>query len=250
MCGLAGVLLAPQRRSATDLRHIRQLFVQNLLANEVRGRAATGITLVRANGEIDLHKAPVPASAFITTTAFERVLSALDNDTLLLLGHTRHPTQGSPANNLNNHPLHTGHVVGIHNGHITNDDGLFARFHLPRAAEVDSEIIFRLIDRLIPTTSNTDYLDALTSSVQLIDGTLAIIALDLRRPDRLVVVKRGAPLSVHYDERTAALHLSSRYIFLRKTFGPGILTLDEVLPDPTVALFQREALAAGALHAP
>ncbi|MFP4344593.1 MAG: class II glutamine amidotransferase [Anaerolineales bacterium] len=250
MCGLAGVLLAPRRRSAADLRHVRRLFVQNLLANEVRGRDATGIALVRTDGEVALHKAPIPASAFVKSTEFERVLSALDNDTLLLLGHARHPTQGSPANNQNNHPLHTGHVVGIHNGHISNDDGLFARFHLPRAAEVDSEVIFRLIDRLPPTASNDDYLDALTSSVHLIDGTLAIIALDLRRPDRLVIVKRGAPLSVHYDRVTEALHLSSRYIFLRKTFGPGILALDEMLPDPSVALFRRDALVEGALLAP
>ncbi len=43
-----------------------------------------------------------------------------------------------------------GIIVGTYNGTIYNADYLFRRLGLPRYAEVDSELLFRLADRFAP----------------------------------------------------------------------------------------------------
>jgi hypothetical protein len=59
-------------------------------------------------------------------------------------------TRGSEANSRNNHPIRSGIIIGTHNGTIYNADYLFRRLGLPRYAEVDSELLFRLADRFAP----------------------------------------------------------------------------------------------------
>ena len=39
-------------------------------------------------------------------------------------------TKGHPSISANNHPVRHGAVVGIHNGHIDNDDALMAALRL------------------------------------------------------------------------------------------------------------------------
>jgi len=59
--------------------------------------------------------------------------------------HTRWATQGDPSFNGNNHPIDVAGIVGVHNGHCSNDRALFARIEsdaYERQAEVDSEAIF------------------------------------------------------------------------------------------------------------
>ncbi len=248
MCGLSGVLLAPRARSAAERREIAAVFTRNLLANEERGREATGVAVIQSDGSWHLAKAPVPASIFVHDAEYRRVLASLDADTVMILGHTRLPTQGDPAHNSNNHPLQAGNVIGIHNGRVHNDDALAAHFHLSRAAEVDSEVIFHLLDRLFPLSPSGVYLDALTDTITRIEGSLAVLAVDLRRPDRLVLIKSGSPLSLHHDLATGTLHLSSRYLFLRRTFGRASQTLDEMLPPSCAALFESARLAEGHLR--
>lgn len=60
--------------------------------------------------------------------------------------HTRWATQGSPTNPLNNHPIDVGGLVGVHNGHISNDRELLAiTDDYTRQAEVDSEALFAIL---------------------------------------------------------------------------------------------------------
>ncbi len=77
-------------------------------------------------------------------------LTEVDDRTTVLMGHTRWRTRGDEANNLNNHPIRAGDVIGTHNGTLYDADYLFRRLRLPRFAEVDSELIFRLADRCAP----------------------------------------------------------------------------------------------------
>jgi glucosamine 6-phosphate synthetase-like amidotransferase/phosphosugar isomerase protein len=235
MCGLASVLLAPKRRSQAELQEIIDRFTANLLANEQRGRDATGVALIKSDGDFWIHKAAVSASVFVTSAEYHRLLSAVDERTLLLLGHTRLPTQGSPNDNLNNHPVVTGRIVGAHNGHITNDDALFAQHDISRAGEVDSEVIFRLLDELPPPRSSEAYLDDIAGVVRQMRGRLAVIAMDWQHPGHLIVIKNHAKLSMHYDPDLDTLCLSSRYLFLRKAYGYSVAR--EKLPTQSVILF-------------
>lgn len=60
--------------------------------------------------------------------------------------HTRWATQGSPKVEHNNHPIDAHGVVGVHNGHISNDNELFKMVTgYKRQGEVDSEAVFALI---------------------------------------------------------------------------------------------------------
>ncbi|HEY76689.1 MAG TPA: hypothetical protein G4O00_11010 [Thermoflexia bacterium] len=155
---------------------------------------------------------------------YRRLLSTVNDETVCILGHTRMPTKGDPLRNVNNHPLRTEHVVGIHNGVISNDDELFARLGLPRAGEVDSEIAFRLLDTVDPIQSDGRYPKLLEETTRLLEGTYAILAVDLRRPTGLLAMKRLRPLCLHYEPAWKALFFSSRYLFLRRAFGRAVVT--------------------------
>jgi glucosamine 6-phosphate synthetase-like amidotransferase/phosphosugar isomerase protein len=165
MCGIAAVLLYPQKRAEADWQALREHFTENLLFNEERGEAATGLAIVHEDGQVKLYKRSLPARAFVATEEYQRLLASLNERTTLLLGHTRHPTKGNPDNALNNHPLLAGSFCGIHNGHILNDEALFERWQLPRKGEVDSEVIFRLLDQLALKTESSRAAIALTSIV-------------------------------------------------------------------------------------
>jgi glucosamine 6-phosphate synthetase-like amidotransferase/phosphosugar isomerase protein len=224
MCGLAGVLLAPGERPAEVWDAICAIATANLVANAQRGREAAGVAVVQADGAHHVFKQPVEPGQLVELAGYERALASVGRDTVCILGHARAPTKGSRWRNVNNHPLVAGHVVGVHNGEIANDDALFEQLELPRAGEVDSEIIFRLQDQIDPWRSNGRYVECMAQQVRLLEGTFATLSLDLRAPTGLLVLKHLRPLCVHYEPPWRALFFSSRYIFLRKAFGRSVIT--------------------------
>src|SRR5205807_4898707 len=81
-----------------------------------------------------------------------------------------------------------GAVVGIHNGTIVNDDELFARNAIERAAPgmtVDSEIIFALAERSRGRTA---------SALEQLVGSMATAWLDEGRPELLLARGMGRPV--------------------------------------------------------
>ncbi len=240
MCGIAAVLLSPQARSAATWQSIRTTFTRNLVFNEERGKAATGLAVVQANGDIEIYKQAIPASEFVETTTYQSLLEKVGPNTTLILGHTRLPTQGSVNNPGNNHPIEAGMVLGVHNGHISNDDELFERWHLPRRAEVDSELIFQMLAELWPPTSLDDYLSEVDNYLAEMQGQFTFLAIDRRCPARLLVFKHENPLCLHYQSDWQALLFSSRYLFLRKAFGQSVAS--EALPHDHLMAFDANRL--------
>lgn len=239
MCGIAALLLHPQERSPEQWRALTDLFTRNLVYNEERGKSATGLAIVQRNGQVSVAKMPLPASEFTLTAEYRALLARLDAQTTIALGHTRLPTKGSPRNNANNHPIHTGPVWGVHNGHIQNDDELFARYGYARQAEVDSEIIFQLLADLSPA-SHHDYLSMVAARLRLLSGDFTFIACDQRAPTQLLVLKHNNPLCAHWHAEWNALVFSSRYVFLRQAFGHPVNA--EALPHHRLTLFDALAL--------
>ncbi len=241
MCGLAGILLHPYARPAAEWDDIRQLFTQTLMFNEERGREASGVAVVQLDGTCRVFKQPVPASELVTMAGYQEVLAALGAGSTCLLGHTRMPTKGSRWDNANNHPLLAGQVLGIHNGHIHNDDELFGDLGLPRRGQVDSEIIFRLLDTIEPAASgNGHYLAEVKPRLALLRGRFATLSVDLDQPARLLVSKHDMPLCLHYQAAWQAICFSSRYLFLRKAFGRSVLT--EALDTERIYLYDARLL--------
>jgi len=240
MCGIAAILLQPGERPPEMWADIRRCFTENLLFNEERGREAAGVGLVQADGTTAVYKSPLPAREFVRQPIYHRILEQTGRQTTLLLGHARRPTKGSPQNEANNHPLQAGMVLGVHNGHIENDDDLFARGAYPRHGEVDSEIIFRLLWHELPRPFAQLPLTAARDVLRRLTGKFAVLAADRRAPESLLVVRRGNPLSFHYHPEWRAVIFSSRYIFLRKMFGPAVLY--ETLPDNHLFLYNAHNL--------
>lgn len=239
MCGIAALLLHPQERSPEQWRALTDLFTRNLVYNEERGKSATGLAVLQRNGQVAVAKMPLPASEFTLTAEYRALLARLDAQTTIVLGHTRLPTKGSPRNNANNHPIHTGPVWGVHNGHIQNDDELFARYGYARQAEVDSEIIFQLLADLSPA-SHHDYLSMVAARLRLLSGDFTFIACDQRAPTQLLVLKHNNPLCAHWHAEWNALVFSSRYVFLRQAFGHPVSA--KALPHHRLTLFDALAL--------
>ncbi|MCX7840027.1 MAG: hypothetical protein N2559_11320 [Anaerolineae bacterium] len=234
MCGIAALLLYPQERSAEQWRALTDVFTRNLIYNEERGKAATGLAVMQVDGQIAVAKMPLPASEFTQTPEYRALMTRLDAQTTIVLGHTRLPTKGSPHNNANNHPLHSGPVWGVHNGHIHNDDELFTRYGYVRHAQVDSEIIFQLLAD-VPLSTNSHYLPTIAARLRLLEGDFTFIACDQRVPTHLLVLKHNNPLCVHWHAQWNALVFSSRYMFLRQAFGRPVSA--EALPHHRLTLF-------------
>ncbi|MBN1936818.1 MAG: hypothetical protein JW934_19310 [Anaerolineae bacterium] len=240
MCGLAGMLLFPTERTDAEWQEIRQLFTQTFVFNQERGREAAGVALFQRDGTFRLFKKPLPASQLVEMGPYRVILDAIGPETTCLLGHTRMPTKGAPEENANNHPLHTGQVIGIHNGHIANDDDLFFELSLPREGQVDSEIIFRLLDTIPPTRLNGKYLGSAIERICRLQGRFTTLSVDLREPCRLLAIKADMPLCAHYYAPLQILCFSSRYLFLRKAFGRAVVT--EALPSQHAYLFDAREL--------
>lgn len=238
MCGIAAFFFEPTRRTPEMWEAIRQVFTNNLLHNEERGKIATGIAVINQDGTYQTCKQPVSAHDFIQLPRYQELLHSLSEQTVCVLGHTRKPTKGAVDNPLNNHPLVIGHHIGVHNGDIENDDDLFQNWQFPRAAQVDSEIIFRLFNGVAP--DEPDYAQKITSRAALLHGAYATISLDLRFPLGLLAIKHRKPLCLHYHAPWNALIFSSRYIFLRKAFGKSVVT--EALESGNFFYFRADAL--------
>lgn len=139
MCGVAGASLSPE--SKTNAKRIAKAM---LLSIESRGRDATGFAYLDKTGAFQVHKKDVDASTFV-----KRRL-CLPKGAKTFIMHTRFATQGAPEVNDNNHPIATGTVVGVHNGHISNDWEIFQSVNKlvngdVRIADVDSEAAFALL---------------------------------------------------------------------------------------------------------
>ncbi len=240
MCGIAAIFLYPQNRPANIWQEIKRSLTDNLIFNQERGKEATGLALLQANGQVILHKQAVPAQQFVDMPEYSELLNHVGPQSTLLLGHTRRPTKGAPDNPLNNHPLHIGPLLGVHNGHIKNDDHLFKQFYLPRKAQVDSEIIFQLMAPFSPGQLNGSYLSKIQPQLQCMQGQFTFLAADQRAPHKLLVVRHKNPLSIYYHPRWNALVFSSSYIYLRKTFGRAVIA--QTVPHNQLMLFETSAL--------
>jgi hypothetical protein len=175
MCGIAGIHFKnPRNRGMTKAQ--LETYVNELLRGiEARGKDATGIVAVNGRGPV-LQKADTAAWNF---TNWRR---KLPRGTRTVLCHTRWATQGKPEINDNNHPVVRGSTYVTHNGHIGNDDDLFAEYGFERIAQVDTEIIPALLDHY--------GLDKAHLALQRLDGNAAIAAVDpVRFPNQVILAK-------------------------------------------------------------
>lgn len=199
MCGIAGFCLNPKDHTVPEAAVIAAAL---MLAIEERGTDATGMAWAEQDWrKARLHKAPVKASQYVPQHA-ER----MSPDATLAVLHTRMATQGSPQVNGNNHPIVSGSVIGVHNGHIGNDDTLFKNLGCERKAEVDSEAAF----------ANLAYgTGPITERLRELQGRVALAWMDRRDMDAgdtntLHMARvNGSPLAVGQTKKGSLIFAST-----------------------------------------
>jgi glucosamine--fructose-6-phosphate aminotransferase (isomerizing) len=173
MCGIAGMSVAPGVE--IDATATARLLLAGIAE---RGQDATGYAFHDEDGRVAVHKDSVRLASFMEQMSLpERVRTAVM--------HVRDFTKGRPGLNDNNHPIRYGHVVGVHNGHLINDDELFETFGMPRSTPditVDSEAIMML----------TDHLGEVSRALELVQGSAAVALLHDDDPGRLTLAKRAS----------------------------------------------------------
>jgi len=207
MCGLTGLLLTDTPRGAKTLTRLEDIFLRALVASEKRGRDASGIAWATHDGNTGVCKAKLPPRSLVNSQGFRESLKEMGKRPVAMLGHSRMATHGEPTNPRNNHPIVAGEVVGTHNGVITNADSLFRLKGLPRRAEVDSEILFRLANQHVSPVGLD--LDAYIRDLDEVNGSLTFVLMAKPVVNTVHIFKGNNPLEMAVNLKLGALLYSS-----------------------------------------
>jgi glucosamine--fructose-6-phosphate aminotransferase (isomerizing) len=198
MCGIAGF-----HKSNTEIGRWNSRQLSASLLNQIvsRGRDATGVAWVQKGAdnkrEVWYSKQASAAPSFIKAGGLEPMPTKCKTAIL----HTRYATQGCKTNIDNNHPIIVGGIVGIHNGHISNDKELIANGNFQRVAQVDSEAAFWQI------SAHSDPREGLKE----LRGTAALAWMEVDNPNCLHLARcAGSPLNLAQTEGGTVIFASTK----------------------------------------
>ena len=208
MCGLFGF-------SCYDEQPVKDLSkLTNSLARQsaIRGTDATGIAYCRSR-YINIEKEAKDAN---------KIEFKHPDEVKVLIGHTRHSTQGSEARNYNNHPF-LGKVKNAkfalaHNGVLFNDDELQKKYRLPKTKiETDSYVAVQLIEYKRKLDA-----DSIKFMAEQVEGSFTFSILDDK--DNLYLVKGENPISIiHFPRLKLYVYASTDEILYRALINTSLL---------------------------
>lgn len=220
MCGLNGmVFLKGVKRDEATMNAIRFVFNELMVESQDRGHHATGIASFKRDGSFELYKKDKEAELMTTNDAdYLNIISGFDSEqSSIVIAHTRYLTKGKADNNNNNHPFDIESVVGVHNGSVKNDDLLFKEYNFKRIGEVDSEIVYQLINHYNKEGITLDGLKKALVSTRM-RGLFALAFVHKNNPDLLHLVKQDKPLSIAYWEEAGVMIFNSVGEYIEKAF--------------------------------
>jgi glucosamine--fructose-6-phosphate aminotransferase (isomerizing) len=184
MCGIVGYI-GKQDAAPLILESLRKL--------EYRGYDSAGIAVLN-DGHITVRRCE---------GKLKNLENMLDRDPVIGtigIGHTRWATHGRPSET-NAHPHRAGDVVVVHNGIIENyldlKEQLIER-GTKFSSETDTEIVAHLVAEKI--SRGLDFLEAVKRSLKEIQGSYALLFLNQKDPQRLIVAKNSTPIVVGWGE--------------------------------------------------
>jgi len=179
MCGIVGYI---GKRNAQDF------LTSGLRRLEYRGYDSAGIATVDGEGEATLLRATGKVAEL------GKLVAAHENTDGVGIGHTRWATHGEPSE-ANAHPHKAGDIYLVHNGIIENYKELKAELKSHDFfSQTDTEVLAALINSFYD--KKTSLVDAVTQALQLVVGTYGIAVISARRPDEVVVARKGSPLII------------------------------------------------------
>jgi glucosamine 6-phosphate synthetase-like amidotransferase/phosphosugar isomerase protein len=239
MCGQTGVIFGIKERHPEERSYLKWLFMYLLLLSEKRGPHATGIAWMRTDGSHAIFKRPVPATGLVKEREFVEVISEVDDETTWLAGHTRWPTRGTNIQE-NAHPIRAGACIGTANGTISNADALFRRLSLPRFAEVDSEVIFRMADATL-RDGRID-LAEFKKRLALCRGQVSAVVASKLDPKNVIIIKGNKPLELRYHPGHQAIIYASDPAYLDVALPPETGWREIPTQPMRIMAFDRDGL--------
>ena len=200
MCGIVGVARFGELGDE-NLRASALYMASSLLeVTENRGKDATGIAALFDDGKFFGQKMGVSATEFIARFGgedkdFDGLLSVLRDYTAglrMIIGHCRKKSVGG-VDNVDNHPIKTGNIIGLHNGTLKNHDEIFDKLDCPRDGKVDSEAIFRLLQHFTKDCKEPFTVEMLEEVTKRLEGSFSILAFNANNPNQLVSARDARP---------------------------------------------------------
>lgn len=190
MCSVFGFVA--KQKNAVDLKIVREV----IRANVHRGPHALGFSWVDAHGRLRMWKAPGNPLKMLGMVELMRGAT-------MIVGHVRHATHGSPADNITNHPHPCDGGWIVHNGVLRNYSSLISTYRLVTVTECDSEVIGLLAER----SDEKTHMGRLIASMETIGPGACVVMGLWNRPRKLVAARNGNPL--HIGETAEGYYLGS-----------------------------------------
>ncbi|MBI1993721.1 MAG: glutamine--fructose-6-phosphate transaminase (isomerizing), partial [Deltaproteobacteria bacterium] len=184
MCGIVGYIGG---------REAGPIILESLKKLEYRGYDSAGIAVL-SDGQVTIRRCEGKLQNL------EKILGHRPVRGSVGIGHTRWATHGKPSET-NAHPHRAGDVVVVHNGIIENY--LELKHHLLKRgarfeSETDTEIAAHLVNEKM--RGGADFLTAVQKSLRQIHGSYALVFLNQKNPDRLIVAKNSTPIVVGWGD--------------------------------------------------
>ena len=183
MCGIVGYI---------GKRNITDILIRGLERLEYRGYDSAGIALFdKTDSKVFKKKGKVEE--------LQKIIPKNQKEFLSGIGHTRWATHGEPSD-LNSHPhvSNSGDLTLVHNGIIENYSVLKTEL-LKRGysfvTETDTEVLVNFIEE-IKKTENTSLEDAVRIALNQVVGAYAILIVEKKNPDKIVVARMGSPIAI------------------------------------------------------
>jgi len=226
MCGIVSALTfdAFEKKSEERIRNEANIFVttQLLQATVERGKDATGVSLLWADGNYTGLKMGIPAPDFISRfgetekdfAGFLKLWREYPKLAKIFLGHCRKSSVGNSYDNKNNHPIQIGHMILAHNGTLTNHEKIFDKLEAKRIGDVDSEAIGHLLNHYTNGGKNPFTMEVIEETTRRLHGTYHVVAMSGNNPYQVAQFRDGRDAEMVLIRPLKMVYIASEKKFL------------------------------------
>ena len=188
MCGIV---------AAVATSDVSDVLIEGLFRLEYRGYDSAGIAVLNNNGDMPIQR----VRCLGKVAKLQALLVSSPCRSNIGIAHTRWATHGAP-DKVNAHPhISDNRIAIVHNGIIENYEALkkaqqSAGFKFD--SETDSEVIAHQV--IFYLRQNDDLLDAVSKTINDLEGAYSLAVLDAQNPAHIVLVREGSPLVIGVGE--------------------------------------------------
>lgn len=227
MCGIIGAMTFNGDLAVSEkIRREAAIFIitELLQLTQTRGKDATGISTLFEDGSYIGLKMGIPSIEFISKfggketdyDGFLKLWRKEEKTFKIFLGHCRKSSVGNSWDNVNNHPIKVGDIVGVHNGTLTNYEKIFDNLGCKRDGEVDSEAIFRLLNHFSNDGKDPFSEEMIHEVATRLQGNYAVMAFNGNNPYQLASFRDARPIEMALIKPLNMVFIASESKFLKQ----------------------------------